>query len=158
MAMTSECCSVCRSWLGIVRSHGEGVACPVQASAWCSQCGCYGHRPADCTVVTGWTRPATLEELIPPEVRERWGIATATPIIWAGAPSVDVAEREISDTNIIEIRYSKGTGQRGAKLDARLREFMRQNRLDTTHSCDANLAKLRRWAVGQGKKIRLVPE
>jgi len=70
---------------------------------------------------------------------------------------VESAEREISELNTIEIQYRKGTG-RDSKLDARLREFMRQNRLDTTHSCDANLAKLRRWAVSQGKKIRLVPE
>jgi hypothetical protein len=97
-----------------------------------------------------------LEQLIAPEVRARWGIRTKTPIVF-DVPTTEVAEREISELNVIEIRYRKGTG-RDSKLDARVREFMRQNRLDTTHSCDANLVKLRRWAVSQGKKIRLVPE
>jgi len=151
----TACCETCRDWLGVVRVHDD---CPVRASAWCSQCGCYGHRPRDCEAGVVWTRPATLEELIAPELRARWAIGTRTPIAWRGAPAtVESAEREISELNTIEIQYRKGTG-RDSKLDARLREFMRQNRLDTTHSCDANLAKLRRWAVSQGKKIRLVPE
>jgi hypothetical protein len=101
-----------------------------------------------------WTRPTTLEELIPPEVRARWGIQTETPIIWT-KPSLEQAEREIADVNTIEIVYAKkGKGS----LDSRLREYMKANRIPTVHSESGNLAKLRMWAVSQGKKIRLVQE
>ena len=51
-----------------------------------------------------WTRPATLEELIPADVRERWNINTSTNIGWK-MPTNDDAQREIADLNTIEIRY-----------------------------------------------------
>jgi hypothetical protein len=101
-----------------------------------------------------WTRPATLEELIPPEVRARWGILTSTRIIWT-KPTLEESEREIADGNTIEIAYAKkGKGS----LDSRLREYMKANKIPTVHSESGNLAKLRMWAVSQGKKIRLVQE
>lgn len=143
------CCETCRSWLGLVRRH-EGE-CPVRASAWCSQCGCYGHRPADCEKQMMWTRPRTLEELIPADVRERWDIDTTTNIVWLPADLED-AEREIAENNTIEIRYREG------RMDNKIREVMKANRIVTVHKMDGNLQKLRAWAVSQGKKIRLVQE
>ena len=103
-----------------------------------------------------WTRPTTLEELIPPEVRARWGIRTETPIIWT-KPTLEEAEREIADINTIEILYDPKKGK-GASLDSRLREYMKANKIPTVHSENGNLAKLRMWAVSQGKKLRLVQE
>ena len=101
-----------------------------------------------------WTRPTTLEELIPPEVRARWGIHTTTHIIWT-KPTLEEAEREIAEGNTIEIAYAKkGKGS----LDSRLREYMKSNKIPTVHSESGNLAKLRMWAVSQGKKICLVQE
>jgi ribosomal protein L7/L12 len=98
-----------------------------------------------------WTRPRTLEELIPSDVRERWDIDTATQIVWLKAGLGD-AEREIAENNTIEVRYREG------KMDSKIREIMKANRILTVHKMDGNIQKLRSWAVSQGKKIRLVQE
>lgn len=136
-------CQTCLSWLGLHTIHlGE---CPVRASAWCSQCGCYGHRSIDCSIDITWTRPATLEELIPEDVRLRWNITTSTRIQWPTKLSLEDAEREISDVNSIRLPYE----------DRKLREFMKANKIHTTHKKQCNLQELREWAVRQGKKIVL---
>jgi len=146
-------CKTCLSWLGRTVVHSE---CPVRASAWCSQCGCNGHRPSECTESIPWTRPATLEELIPVDVRERWGLKTETKILWT-EPELEDAEREIADINAIEIRYREDQGK-SLRLDSRLREFMKLNKVHTTHKMDDNILTLRDWAVQQGKKIRFIQE
>jgi hypothetical protein len=143
------CCETCRSWLGLTRRH-DGI-CPVRASAWCSQCGCYGHRQIDCETPISWVRPRTLEDLIPADVRERWDIDTETAIVWL-IPGLEDAEREIAENNTIEIRYREG------RMDNKIREYMKANRIVTVHKMDGNVQKLRTWAVSQGKKIRLVQE
>jgi len=148
-------CKTCLEWLGRSETHVD--KCPVRASIWCSQCGSYGHRPTDCGANITWTRPATLEELIPADVRARWNITTKTRIEW---PDVDV-NREIADINSIEIRYrvqGEQKVQRSELLDARLREFMKQHRIATTHSTENCLKTLEQWARDQGKKVRLVQE
>jgi hypothetical protein len=94
--------------------------------------------------------------LIPIDVKERWGLKTETRILWA-EPELEDAEREIADINAIEIRYREDQGK-GQRLDSRLREFMKLNKVHTTHKMDDNIRVLRDWAVQQGKKIRLIQE
>jgi hypothetical protein len=98
-----------------------------------------------------WDRPRTLEELIPADVRERWGIDTQTRILWT-KPTLYDAEQEISENNVIELRYKDG------KLDNKLREYMKSQRVMTVHKMNDNLQILRNWAISQGKKIRLIQE
>lgn len=143
-------CPTCRSTLGLARDHGKEL-CHVRASFWCSQCSCYGHRPSECTEVIHTIRPRTLEELIPADVREQWGIKTETLIVYE-KPTIDVADREIDEFNIIEVRYYDG------KMDSRIREVMRAHKVPTVHKMDENLLKLRKWAHSQGKKVRLIQE
>jgi hypothetical protein len=149
--MTDTCCTTCRDMLGIVREHGIAV-CPTRQSLWCSQCSCYGHLADTCDVARHVWRPATLEELIPADVRERWGIRTRTPIIYERTLSLEDAEREIAESNTLEIRYREG------KQDNRIREVMRGLKIPTVHKMDGNILKLRTWAISQGKKVRLVQE
>lgn len=143
-------CITCKATLGMMRTHDDGV-CPVRASLWCSQCGCHGHRPAECEEIVHVTRPRTLEELIPADLRERYEISTDTPIVWHW-PTLEQAEAEIADTNTIEVRYRDG------KRDAKIREVMRHYKVPTVHKMDGNIQKLRSWAVSQGKKVRLIQE
>jgi hypothetical protein len=98
-----------------------------------------------------WDRPRTLEELIPADVRERWGIDTQTRILWT-KPTLYDAEQEISENNVIELRYKDG------KLDNKLREYMKSQRVMTVHKMNDNLQILRNWAISHGKKIRLIQE
>ena len=145
-------CQTCKHTLRLTRTHEDGI-CPVQASFWCSQCSCYGHQPVDCDEARHVWRPRTLEELIPADVRERWGIDTETPIVWPARPiTLEDAEREIAETNTIEVRYH------GGKPDCRIREVMRQYKIPTVHKMEGNIQKLRSWAVSQGKKVRIIQE
>lgn len=143
-------CTTCSSTLGITRVH-DGP-CPVRASFWCSQCSCYGHRAAECDEARHVWRPQTLEELIPADVRKRWGITTQTNIIWNTPLTLEDAEREIADLNTIEVRYREG------KQDNKIREVMRALKIPTVHKMEGNIQKLRAHAVSLGKKVRLVQE
>lgn len=96
-------------------------------------------------------RPATLEELIPADVRERWDIDTSTAIVWL-KPSLADCEREVAEINTIEVKYREG------KQDSRIREVMRSLKIPTVHKMDGNLQKLRSWAVQHGKKVRIIQE
>jgi len=139
--------------LGLTRTHEE--ECPVRASLWCSQCSCYGHLPAECDAVKHVWRPRTLEELIPADVRERWGITTETLIVWPTELTLEDAEKEIADTNTIEVRYKDGreNGRQQAII-----KVMRTLKIPTVHKIEGNIQKLRQWAVANGKKVRLVQE
>ena len=141
--------------LGLSRIHTD---CPVRASLWCSQCSCYGHLPTNCDESRHIWRPATLEELIPEDVRARWGITTSTYIIWPKASLAD-AEREIAETNTIVVR----------KTDRAIREAMKQMKIKTVHAMDetvdkngirhpGNIQLFREWAVNHGKKVRFIQE
>ena len=104
-------------------------------------------------------RPATLEELIPEEVRERWGISSRTEIEWSESKptDIDLIEAEIAENNTIEIRYSaKGGWDSG--LNKQLEKFIKAHGLPSSSSKDTKLLRLRQWAVSQGKKIRIVEE
>lgn len=156
-------CPTCKDMLGLLRTHTD---CPVRASLWCSQCSCYGHLPSGCDRITHVQRPATLEELIPADVRERWGITTQTYIVWPKEPTLEDKEREIANTNTIVVREN----------DRAIRDLMKQLKIATVHAMNekseidkktgektgrmtpGNLQILRGWAVAHGKKIRLVKE
>lgn len=146
-------CNTCKTMLGLTRTHEE--ECPVRASLWCSQCSCYGHLPAECDVAKHVWRPRTLEELIPVDVRERWNITTETLIVWPTEQSLEDAEREIADTNVIEVRYKDGreNGRQQAII-----KVMKALKIPTVHKIEGNIQKLRTWAVANGKKVRLVQE
>jgi hypothetical protein len=152
---TATACSTCYSLLRVVCAHPENTKCPVRASFWCTQCACYGHSADECDDndndedkgKSGY-RPATLEELIPEEVRLRWNIKTETRIQFMPARSLtlDDKEREISPNNTIELPYK----------DANIRSYMKVNKIPTGHSMKSNILLLREWAVNNGMKIRLV--
>jgi hypothetical protein len=96
-------------------------------------------------------RPRCLEDLIPADVRARWGIRTQTAIVWP-AVTLEIAEREIAETNTIEVVYREG------RQDNRIREVMRSLKIPTVHKMEGNIQKLRTWAVANGKKVRLIQE
>lgn len=150
-----SCCTTCLKYVGQRRTHGEGEACSVSASFWCSQCGCFGHTTSECDEVTHVDRPESLEDIIRrlggEEELIRWGITTTTPIQWT-KPTLADKEREIANINTIEIRYREG------QRDKKIREVMRTNKIATVHKMDDNIQLLRKWAVEHGKKVCLIQE
>ena len=144
-------CITCKETLGLKRSHTEEEGCPVRAAWFCDRCGNHGHQPSACDEINHVERPKFYEDLIPTDVLERWGIKTRTPLVLEKV-TLEVAEREIANTNTIEIAYRDG------KQDSRIREVMRNYKIPTVHKMDKNLLILRGWAVRRGKKIRLIQE
>jgi len=126
----------------------------VRASLWCTRCWCKGHEATACdeSSVPMVEPPKYVEELIPSDVRERWGITLRTPYIPEVPLSMEAKEQMISDNNTILIRYREG------KQDSRIREVMRSLKIPTVHKMDGNITKLRVWAISQGKKVRLEQE
>lgn len=162
--------------LGLTSIHADGV-CPVKESLWCTQCSCYGHVATECDEAQHVWRPHYLEDLIPADVRARWGITTETPIVWvkpdyASLPTKEAerkrledAEREVADTNTIDVLYSEDGSRKDCnRMDTRIRKVMQSlscqccPKLTSVHGKDGNLLKLRKWAVAHGKKVRLVQE
>jgi len=106
-----------------------------------------------------WTRPATLEELIPNDIRERWGIQTSTRIKWS-PPTEEDAQREIANINTIEIRHQ---GKKNAALkqrtqDMAIRDYMHENKIATAQRGEDNIRILMKWAIDKGKKVVIIKE
>lgn len=144
---TPEYCTICYEILNVVKNHDPIKGCPVRASFWCSQCSCYGHRPEECDEKLCVRRPRCLEELIPEDIKIRWGIRSFTPIVFNRAETLEEKEHEISPINSIFI----------TNKDSEIRKFMRGQKISTVHKMSDNIRILREWAIGQGRKIVLIP-
>lgn len=144
-------CKTCKDWLGVVVTDHDDLSCVLRASAYCVKCCNYGHIPTECDVQIQWDRPETLEELIPADLRLRWGIITKTMIKHVSLKnpiSLDTAEAEIIDGNTIEMSLN----------DKKIRDFMRINKIQTTHKRNDNINRIRSWAVQKGMKIRFTQD
>jgi len=110
--------------------------------------------------VTHIWRPGTYEEIIRSlggqYILDRWGLDTETQIVYHSPKyrplTLEDQEREIAETNTIEIRYLKG------RQDKQIRAIMEHLKLKTDHAMKDNLTRLRWWAISKGKKLRLVQE
>ena len=135
---------MCYKLTGIRAPHTRNT-CPVAPTLLCRRCHCKGHTTAECGASwANWERPTSLEELIPADVRERWNIQTSTELMFEterGAPGTD-RERKI------EVEVSSN--------DKQLRQFMKENAIDTTSAREENLKRIRDWATQHGFRLRIV--
>jgi hypothetical protein len=105
--MTS--CATCKKYTGRIVCHDEN-GCPLKVSLLCRRCHHRGHLASQCTHgISNWERPTTLEELIPSDVRLRYGINTHTRVEFAaerGAPGTE-SEHPLIRTEIIPDDYTQ---------------------------------------------------
>ena len=67
--------------MGVTEVHGDR-GCPVLPSILCQQCHTYGHFANQCGEPwPHWTRPISLEDLIPAYLRDQFNITTSTPFV-----------------------------------------------------------------------------
>ena len=136
--------------LGIKQNHAD--ECLVRSAWFCDLCGNNGHLSKDCDEINHVEPPRFFEDLIDPDLLERWGLThTRTPLP-PRELTLEVAEREIARTNTIDVIYREGS------KDRRIRDIMGKLKIKTGHSMDKNLLLLRGWAVRHGKKVRLIQE
>lgn len=78
---TMSACVTCLECTGLSEFHDER-GCPVLPSILCQQCHAYGHFTNQCPEDwSHWTRPTSLEELIPAFLRDQYSITTSTPFV-----------------------------------------------------------------------------
>lgn len=149
-------CALCKESLGLTRGHVDDAICPVRAAWFCDRCGNYGHKPATCDEINHVAPAEFYEDLIRllggDEELERRGLANTKTPLPPRELTLEVAEREIAETNTIEVVFRKGN------MDSRIRKVMGQYKIRAVHSIENNLKALRNWAVRHGKKVRLVQE
>jgi hypothetical protein len=96
-----------------------------------------------CSAAALWERPSCIEELIPDDVRSLWSIQTITPITYTDLAGAAGTESELC----MEIDVSQN--------DKKMRAFMVEHDIDTTHKTNENLQRIRDWAMHKGLRVRL---
>jgi hypothetical protein len=129
-------CDTCLLWTG---RHVEHAECPIKADLVCRRCCGSGHTTSECDFAPE-IHPTHLEELIPHDVRERYGITTRTEYV---RPPVPVDPHPIRCIEIIN-------------QDKWIRDFMKHQHLSTARKREENLARIMEWAAGCGLNIRLL--
>ena len=116
----------------------EHEECPFRASLVCRRCCSSGHTSTDCTY-TNTIHPLYIEDLIPNDIKDHYGISTHTTYM---KPHVPVQPHAVQ---CIEIKND----------DKWIRQFMKNKHIQTARKQDDNLKKITEWANGCGLYIRL---
>ena len=94
-----------------------------------------------------WERPTTLEELIPADLKLRFGIATHTPLTFNYPRGMEGSETELGDINEIEIPENY----------ADLKRFIDRHKIKvekvTKESHAACMKAVKAWGVTRGYRI-----
>lgn len=131
-------CKTCFNWTGLTVHH---EVCELRASLVCRKCCCAGHSTAECDY-NNVCNPTCLEELIPHDVKERYGIISQTQFI-----NTD-NQRSIHPIRNLDI----------INQDKWIREFMKNQNLHTARKREDNIAKIIEWAAGCGLNVRFLNE
>lgn len=141
-------CQTCRVLVGrdIIHPNNE---CPQANSFLCRRCHTRGHITRNCTELwPQWERPTTYEELIPPDIKRRYGIQTNTQLNFRGRNRGDPGtEQELNDVNEIVIPEDYNL----------LNEFAIKNKIKvekvTKPSLDKCIEAIQQWGVLRGYRI-----
>ena len=171
---SSPSCTICLRWVGLTVYHVD-EACPTAPSVFCQQCHSYGHSASLCPDEwPHWTRPTTLEELIPADVRHRYGIRTATPLAFtakeargAGTTDERLARMEREGVHSMQIpNYLDTTPDEKAQTGYdRLGVFMKEHDIDISwNPAHTKVSKedgkerevaVKRWCLAKGYAVRI---
>ena len=132
-------CETCRLWLG---KNVEHEICLLKADLRCRRCCGSGHSSSECTIKSMNVYPTYIEELIPQDIKDMYGITTQT--------AYTKSEKIIEPHPIRRIDI--------VNSDKWLREFMKYQRLQTARKREDNLTKIFEWAHANGLKIHLINE
>ena len=151
-AAATRPCTICEFYRGANVVHGDD-GCPFGKSVLCRRCHHRGHLTSNCTDgdYAQWERPTALEELIPVDLRLRWGIHSHTPLRF-DAPRTD---RELGDINEVLIPDASDP-----EFYKKLGEFMRDRSIKvdaaskkTKESAADRMKAIKAWGVSHGYRI-----
>ena len=140
-------CILCKKYTGATVYHGD-AGCEFASSVLCRRCHHRGHLASMCTEAwPQWERPTTLEELIPADLKLRFGIGSSTPLVFNYQRGIEGSETELGDIN--EIVVPEGY--------AELKEFIDKHNIKvekvTKESRAACMKAVRAWGVSRGYRI-----
>ena len=140
-------CPGCKVLTGRDIVHPDN-ACPQAYSFLCRRCHHHGHMTRHCTDEwPQWERPTTLEELIPPDVKLRYGITTQTEICFKQKRGEPGTEREMNNINEIYIPTNYNE----------LTKFAKMNNIDvetvTKYKEENIIAAIKNWGIQHGYRI-----
>lgn len=145
-------CAFCEKNIpSLPKASHDYETCPFRLSITCLKCCLKGHLASDCTIEMNWKRPACIEELIPEEDRKRWRIQTRTPILHRPlyiSHDLATADKEIGKADTYRI----------IDHDKKIRAFMKENKIHSTHEKVENQRKIIDWAIRRGERIEFVKE
>jgi hypothetical protein len=96
-------CTICQKFKGKSIVHGSD-GCPLSHSILCRRCHHRGHLTSHCSEKwPQWERPTTLEELIPADIRKRYGIISHTSLSFPKSRGEPGTETELSSINEVII-------------------------------------------------------
>ena len=140
-------CKNCQVFIGkdIIHPNDE---CPHASSFLCRRCHVRGHLTRNCTENwPQWERPTTFEELIPSDIKLRYGITTSTPICYPKARGEPGTEVELNDINEIVIPEDYNL----------LNDFAIKNKIKvekvTKPSLEKCIVAIKHWGVSHGYRI-----
>lgn len=144
---TQMVCPNCSVLTGRQITHPNDE-CPQAASFLCRRCHCRGHLTRNCTEMwPQWERPTTYEELIPPDIKMRYGIRTHTLLTFEEKRGAPGTEQELHDSNEIVIPEDY----------IQLNEFAIKNKIKvekvTKPSLDKCIEAIKSWGISHGFRI-----
>ncbi len=140
-------CAICQKFKGKPVIHNDD-GCPLSSSILCRRCHHRGHLTAQCSENwPQWERPTSLEELIPADVRKRYGIITHTPLSFPNPRGEPGSENELGSINEVVIPDDYG----------QLKEFIDTHKIKVekvTKESRSNCMKaVIAWGVSRGYRI-----
>ena len=104
IVFTNMFCAGCKVLTGREVTHPNDE-CPQSYSFLCRRCHHRGHLTRHCPDKRWphWERPTTIEELIAPDIKMRYGIHTHTPIQFSSERGAQGTEQELNSVNEIAI-------------------------------------------------------
>ena len=145
-------CVLCLKYTGVPVVHSS-TGCPLGHSVLCRRCHNRGHLSSMCTEKwPQWERPTSLEELIPADIKLKYGITTNTPLSFTYPRGIEGSEVELSDVNemVIPENYNE------------LKEFIEKQKIKvekvTKESKAQCLKAVKAWGVSHGYRIIIKDE
>jgi len=108
-----------------------------------------GHLASDCTIEMNWKRPVHVEDLISDEDKRRWHISTKTPI-------KHTPLTRSHDLAVADIEICKADTHEIGDNDKKIRAFMKENKIPSTHKEVDNKKKIVDWAILRGERIKFI--
>lgn len=148
-------CKVCLLYRGENVFHSSEKGCPAAKNAKCRRCHNRGHFASDCKEgYAHWERPTCIEELIPVDLRIRYGIrmGTCPEMVFAKPRGAETLHELADETNTIELPPLDDK-EFYKKTDEVITLYNIPVKTKTKESKESRLKAIQEWCVNHGRHL-----